>query len=66
MEYQTKKREIPMELPRDDIEEITNSISNIMQMNIIKGLQLSEESGEPNDKSTENENEISTEVPVAS
>lgn len=66
LEYQTKKREIPMELPRDDIEEITNSISNIMQMNIIKGLQLSEEFGEPNDKSTENENEISTEVPVAS
>ncbi|XP_063685392.1 uncharacterized protein LOC134819384 isoform X2 [Bolinopsis microptera] len=32
LEYQTKEREIPMELPRDDIKEITNTISNIEEI----------------------------------
>ena len=54
LEYQTKKREIPMELPRDDIKEITNAIGSIE--NIIKGL--SGDAGESDDKSTVNENEV--------
>jgi len=62
LEYQTKQREIPMELPRDDIKEITSTISNIEE--IIQGFRAPVSSGETKNKSTDdNEN---AEVPVTS
>ena len=62
LEYQTKKREIPMELPRDDIKEITNCINNIGD--IIR--ELSGSVGETENKVTESEDIADVPVSVAS